>query len=128
MSQAMSKQPSKHAEPSNARKIAAGSIGNAVEWFDWTIYASFAVFFSGQFFPKTDETASLLATFAIFAVGFFMRPVGGWALGIFSDRMGRKAALSASILLMAGGSLCWRRFKIEPPCRLNFEPGLLANR
>ncbi|KEH09915.1 major facilitator transporter [Delftia sp. 670] len=105
MSQAMSKQPSKHAEPSNARKIAAGSIGNAVEWFDWTIYASFAVFFSGQFFPKTDETASLLATFAIFAVGFFMRPVGGWALGIFSDRMGRKAALSASILLMAGGSL-----------------------
>ncbi len=66
---------------STARKIAAGSIGNAVEWFDWTIYASFAVFFSTQFFPKTDETASLLATFAIFAVGFFMRPIGGWALG-----------------------------------------------
>ncbi|WP_353189839.1 MFS transporter [Pandoraea pnomenusa] len=93
------------AEASNARKIAAGSIGNAVEWFDWTIYASFAVFFSGQFFPKTDETASLLATFAIFAVGFFMRPIGGWALGIFSDRYGRKAALAATILMMAGGSL-----------------------
>ena len=89
---------------SKARAIAAGSIGNAVEWFDWTIYASFAVFFSGQFFPKTDETASLLATFAIFAVGFFMRPVGGWALGIFSDRFGRKAGLSATILMMAAGS------------------------
>jgi len=90
---------------STARMIAAGSIGNAVEWFDWTIYATFAVFFSGQFFPKTDETASLLATFAIFAVGFFMRPVGGWALGIFSDRYGRKSALAATILMMAGGSL-----------------------
>ena len=90
---------------STARKIAAGSIGNAVEWFDWTIYASFAVFFSTQFFPKTDETASLLATFAIFAVGFFMRPIGGWALGIYSDRYGRKSALGVTIMLMAGGSL-----------------------
>ena len=100
-------QTSQAAKPqvSIARKIAAGSIGNAVEWFDWTIYASFAIFFSTQFFPKTDETASLLATFAIFAVGFFMRPIGGWALGIYSDRYGRKSALGVTILLMAGGSL-----------------------
>ncbi|MCG8520018.1 MFS transporter [Marinobacter xestospongiae] len=90
---------------STARKIAAGSIGNAVEWFDWTIYASFAVFFSTQFFPETDATASLLATFAIFAVGFFIRPIGGWALGIYSDRYGRKSALGATVMLMAGGSL-----------------------
>ncbi|AZE48232.1 putative MFS-type transporter [Pseudomonas chlororaphis] len=90
---------------STARIIAAGSIGNAIEWFDWTNYATFAVFFSSQFFPEIDETASLLATFAVFAVGFFMRPIGGWALGIFSDRYGRKSTLAVTILLMADGSL-----------------------
>src|SRR5690606_5799861 len=74
-------------------------------WLDWTIYATFAVFFSKQFFPSDDPTASLLSTFAIFAVGFFMRPLGGVVLGIFSDRYGRKAALAATILMMAGGSL-----------------------
>ena len=78
---------------SRARTILAGSVGNAVEWFDWTIYASFAIFFSSQFFPEGNETTALLASFGIFAVGFFMRPVGGWLLGIFSDRYGRKAAL-----------------------------------
>ena len=66
---------------SRARTILAGSVGNAVEWFDWTIYASFAIFFSKQFFPEGNETTALLATFGIFAVGFFMRPVGGWVLG-----------------------------------------------
>lgn len=90
---------------SRARTILAGSVGNAVEWFDWTIYASFAIFFSKQFFPEGNETTALLATFGIFAVGFFMRPVGGWVLGIFSDRYGRKAALGLTILMMAGGSL-----------------------
>jgi MHS family alpha-ketoglutarate permease-like MFS transporter len=83
----------------------AGSVGNAVEWFDWTIYASFAIFFSSQFFPDGNETTALLASFGIFAVGFFMRPIGGWLLGIFSDRYGRKAALGLTILMMAGGSL-----------------------
>ena len=90
---------------SRARTILAGSVGNAVEWFDWTIYASFAIFFSSQFFPEGNETTALLASFGIFAVGFFMRPVGGWLLGIFSDRYGRKAALGLTILMMAGGSL-----------------------
>lgn len=90
---------------SQKKVILAGTVGNAVEWFDWTIYATFAVFFSKQFFPDDDPTASLLATFAIFAVGFFMRPLGGVVLGIFSDRYGRKAALAATIIMMAGGSL-----------------------
>src|SRR5690554_5377419 len=90
---------------SQKKVILAGTIGNAVEWFDWTIYATFAVFFSKQFFPSDDPTASLLSTFAIFAVGFLMRPLGGVVLGIFSDRYGRKAALAATILMMAGGSL-----------------------
>ena len=90
---------------SQKKVILAGTVGNAIEWFDWTIYATFAVFFAKQFFPSDDPTASLLATFAIFAVGFFMRPLGGIVLGIFSDCYGRKAALAATIIMMAGGSL-----------------------
>ena len=93
------------ARDSRRRAIFAGSVGNAVEWFDWTIYASFAIFFSGQFFPAGNETAALLATFGIFAVGFFMRPVGGWVLGIFADRHGRKAALALTVMMISGGSL-----------------------
>lgn len=101
----MKNSTSKLGNVSQKKVILAGTIGNAVEWFDWTIYATFAVFFAKQFFPSTDPTASLLATFAIFAVGFFMRPLGGIVLGIFSDRYGRKAALAATIIMMAGGSL-----------------------
>ncbi len=101
----MKNSTSKLENVSQKKVILAGTVGNAVEWFDWTIYATFAVFFAKQFFPSTDPTASLLATFAIFAVGFFMRPLGGIVLGIFSDRYGRKAALAATIMMMAGGSL-----------------------
>lgn len=97
--------PSKPETVSQHKVIIAGSIGNAVEWFDWTIYATFALYFSRQFFPSDSPTAALLATFAIFAVGFFMRPLGGIVIGIFSDRYGRKAALSLTIMMMAVGSL-----------------------
>lgn len=90
---------------SQRKIILAGSVGNAVEWFDWTIYATFAVFFSKQFFATTSTTSAMLATFAIFAVGFFMRPLGGIVIGIFSDRFGRKASLSLTIIMMAVGSL-----------------------
>lgn len=93
------------AEPIKYKKILIGSVGNLIEWFDWTIYAAFAIFFSNQFFPATNETAALLATFAIFAVGFFMRPLGGFLIGLFSDRFGRRNALSLTIVMMAAGSL-----------------------
>lgn len=96
--------PSK-TEPIQYKKILAGSVGNLIEWFDWTIYAAFAIFFSSQFFPPGNETAALLATFAVFAVGFFMRPVGGWLIGLFSDRFGRRNALALTIVMMAVGSL-----------------------
>jgi MHS family alpha-ketoglutarate permease-like MFS transporter len=89
----------------SARSIFAGSVGNVVEWFDWSIYTAFAIYFSGQFFPSQNETASLLATFAVFAVGFGMRPLGGWAIGAFSDRHGRRSALTLTIVMMAGSSL-----------------------
>ncbi|ESQ84754.1 MFS transporter [Asticcacaulis sp. AC466] len=85
--------------------ILGGSIGNLVEWYDWYAYSAFTLYFSKAFFPNSSPTAQLLNTAAIFAVGFFMRPIGGWLLGWYADRYGRKTALTASILLMCAGSL-----------------------
>lgn len=85
--------------------IVVGSIGNLVEWYDWYAYAIFALYFAGSFFPQSSETAQLLNAAAIFGIGFLMRPVGGWVMGAYSDRKGRKAALTLSVLLMSGGSL-----------------------
>ena len=87
------------------KSILGGSIGNLVEWYDWYAYSAFALYFSKAFFPKDDATAQLLNTAAIFAVGFLMRPLGGWWLGWYADRFGRRAALTASVLLMCAGSL-----------------------
>jgi MHS family alpha-ketoglutarate permease-like MFS transporter len=91
--------------PSRIRAIVAASVGNALEWFDWTVYATFAIFFSSQFFPSENDTAALLAAYGVFAVGFIMRPLGGWIIGVYADRQGRKAALAISVFMMAGGSL-----------------------
>lgn len=85
--------------------VIRGSLGNVVEWFDWFVYASFSLYFASAFFPSDSPTAQLLSTSVIFAVGFLMRPLGGWALGLFADRFGRKAALTASVGLMSAGSL-----------------------
>ncbi len=87
------------------RAIVGGSAGNFVEWYDWFAYASFSLYFAKAFFPKGDQTAQLLQTAAIFAVGFFARPVGAWAFGLYADRRGRKAALTTSVALMCAGSL-----------------------
>ncbi|WP_042877979.1 MFS transporter [Cupriavidus necator] len=86
------------------RTIFAGSIGNTVEWFDWSIYTVFAIYFGKQFFPGEDSNAALLSTFAVFAIGFFMRPLGGWLIGAFSGRYGRRSALTLCIMMMAGSS------------------------
>src|SRR4051794_26970201 len=85
--------------------IAGGSAGNLVEWFDWYVYSAFALYFAPIFFPKGDATAQLLNTAAIFAVGFLMRPIGAWAMGVYSDHKGRKAGLTLSVTLMCVGSL-----------------------
>nr|WP_288354965.1 MFS transporter [uncultured Pseudomonas sp.] len=87
------------------KSIFSGSVGNLVEWYDWYVYAAFSLYFAKAFFPQGDLTAQLLNTAAIFAVGFLMRPIGGWLMGIYADRKGRKAALLASVLLMCFGSL-----------------------
>lgn len=85
--------------------IAGGSVGNLVEYYDWYVYSSFSLYFAHAFFPKGDQTAQLLSTAAIFAVGFLMRPVGGWLMGSWADRHGRKSGLALSVSLMCLGSL-----------------------
>jgi MHS family proline/betaine transporter-like MFS transporter len=88
-----------------ARLVVATSLGNALEWFDISVYAYFAVYLSKAFFPTSDPTTSLLLTFGTFALTFLARPVGGVILGTYADRYGRKASLLLSILMMTFGTL-----------------------
>jgi MHS family alpha-ketoglutarate permease-like MFS transporter len=97
--------PARVSPMDRARAILGGSAGNLVEWYDWFAYASFSLYFAKVFFPKGDQTAQLLQTAAVFAVGFFARPVGAWAFGLYADRRGRKAALTTSVAMMCFGSL-----------------------
>src|SRR4030081_2970292 len=85
--------------------IVGGSAGHLVEWFDWYTYSAAALYFAPIFFPKGDQTAQLLQTAAVFAVGFFARPIGAGLMGRYADRAGRKAALTLSVTMMCGGSL-----------------------
>lgn len=85
--------------------IFGGSMGNLVEWYDWYAYSAFAIYFSPVFFPKSNDTAQLMNTAGIFAIGFLMRPIGGWLFGSLADRAGRKKAMLLSVLLMSFGSL-----------------------
>jgi MHS family alpha-ketoglutarate permease-like MFS transporter len=90
---------------SRLRAVFGGSAGNLVEWFDWYTYSAAALYFAPIFFPNEDRTGQLLQTAAVFAVGFFARPVGAWLMGLYADRVGRKAALTLSVSLMCAGSL-----------------------
>ncbi|MEU4269584.1 MFS transporter [Streptomyces sp. NPDC026092] len=89
------------------RQLLAASVGNAVEWYDWYAYTFLAAYIANQVFPKGsgNSLVPLLSTFAVFAVGFFMRPVGGLLMGAVADRRGRRTALTVTILLMGGSSL-----------------------
>jgi MHS family alpha-ketoglutarate permease-like MFS transporter len=86
------------------KSILGGSAGNLVEWFDWYVYSAFGLYFGPHFFPAEDQTANLLKVAAVFAVGFVMRPVGAWIMGIYADRHGRKAGLTLSVTLMCAGA------------------------
>ncbi len=100
--------PTRAARKDTRRRIGAifgGSIGNLVEWYDWYVYATFALYFSHAFFPADDPVIRQLNTAAVFAAGFLIRPIGSWALGRYADRYGRKSALQFSIMLMCTGSL-----------------------
>lgn len=87
------------------KSIFRGAVGNLIEWYDWYVYAAFSIYFAKSFFPNGDLTAQLLNTSAIFAVGFFMRPMGGWLMGNYADKYGRRKALIVSVFLMCIGSL-----------------------
>ena len=86
------------------RAAAAAAVGNIVEWYDWSVYAIFAFYLSTQFFPAGDPTSALVSTFAVFAVGFVARPVGSVTLGRITDRIGRKAALTVTVTIVAVAS------------------------
>jgi MHS family proline/betaine transporter-like MFS transporter len=83
------------------RIVTAGVIGNVLEWYDFAVYGFFATILAAQFFPAGDPVVSRLATFATFAVGFLMRPVGAVLFGYIGDRYGRARALVSSIAMMA---------------------------
>ena len=86
------------------KSIFGGSIGNLIEWYDFYVYNSFAIYFAKSFSSSTDPTVQFITAFGIYAVGFFIRPVGGMILGYYSDRKGRRAGLTLSVMLMCAGS------------------------
>lgn len=94
------------ANRTSTRKTIIGTgIGNAVEWYDWAIYATFTPFIASQLFSKADPASAVLSTLAIFAVGFVARPFGGFLFGWIGDRIGRKASMTLAVGLASVGSL-----------------------
>lgn len=91
--------------PDRRRSLRAAIVGNALEWFDWTLYTTFSAYIAMNYFDPADGTSALLSTFAIFAVGFVMRPLGGLLFGWIGDRKGRKVSLIATMLLLATTSV-----------------------
>jgi MHS family proline/betaine transporter-like MFS transporter len=83
------------------KMVAAGAIGNVLEWYDFAVYGYFATAIGRVFFPKEDPIAQLLFAFGVFAIGYLMRPLGGMLIGSIGDRIGRKQALSVSVAAMA---------------------------
>jgi len=99
--------PSRTIDAKTRRKVIAASfIGNFVEWFDYAAYGYLAVTIAAVFFPSDDPQAGLLMTFGVFAISFLVRPVGGFIWGHLGDKIGRREALSWSILLMTGATFC----------------------
>lgn len=92
----------RHSVPAN---ILRGSLGNLIEWYDFYVFSAFATYFGATFFDEADPISNTLNTLGVFAVGFFMRPIGGWLFGRIADRMGRRFALTLSVLMMAVGAL-----------------------
>lgn len=92
-------------ERSGRKAVIAASAGNALEWYDFTVYALFAVYIGQNFFRNDDPAVQLMASFLAFGLGFVVRPLGALVLGSYGDRAGRKAALTLTIMLMALGTL-----------------------
>src|SRR5271155_5136627 len=90
---------------SGTRAILAASVGNLLEWYDFSVYALFAIYIAANFFPRGAPGLDLVKTFLVFGLGFVIRPLGAILIGVYGDRAGRKAALTLTILIMAGGTL-----------------------
>ncbi|MFE3203033.1 glycine betaine/L-proline transporter ProP [Embleya sp. NPDC059237] len=86
--------------------VKATMLGNAMEWYDFGIYAYMAVTIGKVFFPSGNDTAQTLSSFATFAAAFLVRPLGGFFFGPLGDRIGRKKVLAITMLMMASGTLC----------------------
>ncbi|MFP5020252.1 MFS transporter [Pseudonocardia phyllosphaerae] len=97
--------PAPQARAEKRRTIVGIGAGNAMEWFDWNVYATFSTFFAVQFFTGGDQATSLLKTLAVFAVGFVARPFGGFLFGALADRRGRKVSMAVCVATAAVGSL-----------------------
>jgi MHS family alpha-ketoglutarate permease-like MFS transporter len=97
--------PQRAARTATRKTIVGTGIGNAVEWYDWAIYATFTPFIASQLFSKADPASAVLSTLAIFAVGFVARPFGGFLFGWIGDRIGRKASMTMAVGLASLGSL-----------------------
>jgi MHS family alpha-ketoglutarate permease-like MFS transporter len=87
------------------KAIFVGSVGNLVEWYDFNAYAAYALYFAGAFFPGNDPVVQQLNAAVLFAIGFIVRPIGGWMFGHLADHYGRRNSLMLSVLLMCFGSL-----------------------
>lgn len=92
-------------EVGRGRILMGGAIGHFIEWFDWSIYGFLAGVFAGQMFPASSAAASLIASFSAFAIGFIGRPIGAFVLSPLADTYGRRAMLSATIIMAGLGSL-----------------------
>ena len=86
------------------KAILGGSIGNLIEWYDFYVFNSFAIYFNKSFSNSDDPTTRFVTVFGIYAIGFFIRPIGSIILGYYADRRGRRAALTLSVMLMCLGS------------------------
>ncbi|PTL83352.1 MFS transporter [Vitiosangium sp. GDMCC 1.1324] len=100
--------------------IFGGSVGNLIEWYDFYIYSAFSLYFAKSFFPSDNPIVEQLNTAGVFALGFLIRPIGGWVMGLYADLRGRRAALSLSVTLMCLGSL------VIALCPTYAEIGVLA--
>lgn len=100
----MNRVPDKRPPPSQTMRVGAAILGNALEFYDFTVYAAFATWLAKAFFPTGNPSTSLLLSVATFGVGFVARPLGGILIGAYADRFGRRPAMTLTIWLMAIGS------------------------
>ncbi len=95
----------KQSSAGRLKAVVGGSVGNLIEWYDWYVYSSFSLYFASVFFPAGDQTTEFLYAAVVFSVGFIVRPVGSWLMGVYADRHGRRPALVLAMAVMGGSSL-----------------------